>query len=140
MNTITAIRQQINSSDYRKCQQYELLNAMRHHSDPVEEWGSCDSEATESVNLPDRKHMDDPRLDRLFWVCREHFEQHYHSYIIRGVNEQCDCAVCRAQNEFSEAPGPPGPCPGCGMMLDEMGIDVEGCYHYGPGGCANVRR
>jgi hypothetical protein len=121
-------------SGYRKCQQVELLNAMRHYDEPPEK-GNCDGNAKESVNLPDREHMDEPAYDRLFWVCSEHFEQHYHSYIVRGVDGQCDCVVCRAVN--SPAPTLPAPCPGCGMMLDEMGIDVEGCYHYGPGGCAN---
>ena len=31
----------------------------------------------------------------------------------------------------------PEPCPGCGLMLDDQGCDVDGRYHYGPEGCAN---
>jgi hypothetical protein len=31
----------------------------------------------------------------------------------------------------------PEPCPGCGVMLDESGCDVNDVYHYGPESCAN---
>jgi hypothetical protein len=94
-NTVPAGPQQINP--YRKCQQYELLNAMHSRPWPEESGWSCDANATESVNLPDWENMNDPSRDRIFWVCAQHFEPHYHSYIIRGIDGQCDCAVCQAQ-------------------------------------------
>ena len=63
--------------------QNRSTDATPHDDEPMET-GSCDGNATESVNLPDWEQMDNPGLDRLFWVCSVHFEQHYHSYIIRG--------------------------------------------------------
>jgi hypothetical protein len=63
--------------------QNRSTDATPHDEEPMET-GSCDGNATESVNLPDWEQMDNPRLDRLFWVCSVQFEQHYHRYIIRG--------------------------------------------------------
>lgn len=112
--------------DYQKCQQAELLNAIRRPNEPIET-GSCDRNATKSVNLPDREYMDDHNCDRLFWVCAEDFERHYHSYIMRGENGECDCAACRGFLGVF-------PCDGCGRIISAIsGRDSEGVMHYASG-------
>jgi hypothetical protein len=128
---------------YRKCEQFELLNKFGSSTDRFGMM-NCDGNASKTVNLPGDSgdssewHTSHPRSDHVYWVCSEHFSENYHSYIIRGFTEQCDCPVCRAEDNTipTMTTKLPEQCPGCGMVLDEWGLDVDGNYHLGAGGCA----
>lgn len=87
-------------ASYVRCQAGDVDVALSHWRDggnavelaPNSEM--CDGNGTESVNVPDGDHEDDLGHDRLFWVCLEHFEFFYHSFIYRRENGKCDCLVC----------------------------------------------
>ncbi len=70
-------------AEYIRCQTGELWPEM----------GTCDANATESVNVPDPEHEDDPEYDRLYWICLPHFDFYYHTFITRS-DEGCECKVC----------------------------------------------
>ena len=71
--------------NYRKCQQHEFLKFLNAISgaDGPRETESCDGNATISVNLADLPDVYDPRRDREFWICSEHFHEFVENLVLR---------------------------------------------------------